>query len=272
MQKYPHVKLITVELQQGQRPFATEATAKFRTVHEIWHKENMINKAVELLPMNWKYVAWIDADIEFQRDDWDLEALHQLQHYDIIQLWSTAIDMGPTGEALTIHAGFGSQYAKGAVWNPPGTKYAKFWHPGYAWACTRKAWEAMGGLIDFAILGSADHHMALAWIGKVRCSMNHDLHENYKKLLLIYQDRCEQHLKRNIGGLDGTILHHWHGTKKNRRYKERWQILVDHKFDPLLDIKRDWQGLYQLEGNKPGLRDDLRMYFRCRNEDSIDTD
>ena len=26
------------------------------------------------------------------------------------------------------------------------------WHSGFAWACTREAWDALGGLIDFAIL------------------------------------------------------------------------------------------------------------------------
>jgi hypothetical protein len=128
----------------------------------------------------------------------------------------------------------------------------------------------MGGLIDFAVLGSADHHMALAWIGNVNCSMNINLSPNYKLLLNIFQDRCERHIQRNIGYVNGTILHHWHGAKRHRQYKERWQILVENEFDPIHDIKRDWQGLYQLENTKIKLKDDIRRYFRERNEDSID--
>ena len=34
--------------------------------------------------------------------------------------------------------------------------------PGLAWACTRKAWDDVGGLIDWAIWGGGDWHMANA--------------------------------------------------------------------------------------------------------------
>ena len=37
-------------------------------------------------------------------------------------------------------------------------------------------------LLDFAILGSADNHMALAFIGSVDLSLNKKLHANYKLL------------------------------------------------------------------------------------------
>lgn len=32
----------------------------------LWIKENLINIAVERLPSNVEYIAWIDADIEFE--------------------------------------------------------------------------------------------------------------------------------------------------------------------------------------------------------------
>jgi flagellar basal body-associated protein FliL len=38
----------------------------------------------------------------------------------------------------------------------------------------------------------------------------------------------------------------------------------------MIDLKRDCQGLFQLEDNKIELRDAIRRYFRQRNEDSID--
>jgi hypothetical protein len=112
--------------------------------------------------------------------------------------------------------------------------------------------------------------MALSFIGKASLSINDCLHPHYKTLVLNYQKRCDEHLKQNIGHVDGTILHFWHGKKKERFYKERWKILVEHGFDPLYDIKKDDRNIWQLENNKPKLRDDLRRYFRARNEDSID--
>jgi hypothetical protein len=41
--------------------------------------------------------------------------------------------------------------------------------------------------------------------------------------------------------------------------------------DPDLDLKRDWQGLWQLTDHNPELRDGLRAYARLRDEDSPDT-
>lgn len=39
------------------------------------------------------------------------------------------------------------------------------WHSGLAWAARRKAFDKFGGLIDNAILGSADRNMAAGFFG-----------------------------------------------------------------------------------------------------------
>jgi len=43
---------------------------KVETEHSLWIKESMINIAVSDLPQNWKYVAWVDADISFLNQNW----------------------------------------------------------------------------------------------------------------------------------------------------------------------------------------------------------
>jgi hypothetical protein len=267
MRKNPRVNLLTVELQQGCRPFVTDATVKLKSSHELWHKENLINIGVQHLPDNFKYVAWIDSDIDFQNPTWAEETMSLLQTYSIVQLFSHAIDLGPKGETLQVHTGFGYQYVNGVQWRLP--KYGQHFHPGYAFACTRTAYNAMGGLMDFSILGSADNHMALAWIGEVQKSLPKKIHPNYRKLCMVFQQRCEAHIRRNIGYVPGTILHFWHGDKGDRQYATRWQILESNNFDPLVDIKKDCDNLWQLETNKFKLRDDIRRYFRQRNEDNV---
>src|SRR6266567_1855283 len=97
--------LLIVELALGHRPFEmTQANnphhVQLRTMDELWHKENMINVGISRLPADWQYVAWIDADIEFVRTDWVVEIVHQLQHYSVIQLFQSAVDLGPQGEVL----------------------------------------------------------------------------------------------------------------------------------------------------------------------------
>jgi hypothetical protein len=83
-----------------------------------------------------------------------------------------------------------------------------------------------------------------------------------------WQRRAETYVKRNIGFVDGLLLHYFHGAKKNRGYVNRSEILWRNAFDPAKDIKRDWQGLWQLSGDKLALRDQLRAYFRSRDEDN----
>jgi len=88
--------------------------------------------------------------------------------------------------------------------------------------------------------------------------------------VLEWQDRANRFVKGNIGYVDGLLNHHWHGRKVDRYYSDRWRILVDNKYNPETDLKRDAQGLYVLMDRSQGLRDGIRTYFRSRNEDSID--
>ena len=117
MTNEPMVRLMTIELQQGNRPFATNSNIKLRTKHQLWHKENMINIGVNNLPDDWEYMAWIDTDIDFQNKGWCRETIEQLQTYDIVQLFQHAIDLGPTGETMHLHTSFMSLYVNGEPMN-----------------------------------------------------------------------------------------------------------------------------------------------------------
>lgn len=130
----------------------------------------------------------------------------------------------------------------------------------------------MGGLIDFAILGSGDRHMATSMIGRVDLSLPPSLerHQRYCRKLRIWQERALRHIRYDIGFVPGTILHSWHGKKAGRNYVGRWDVLARNRFDPDVHLKRDWQGLWQLTDFSPQLRNDIRRYFRQRREDSID--
>lgn len=247
-----------------------EIHVRLRTSNEIWHKENLINLGVQRLPQNWKYVAWIDADVEFCRQDWVAETVHQLQHYHVIQMFQTCADLGPTGEVLQVQKGFVHSWLEGR--QLPSGYYGGFgdFHPGYAWAARREAFNDLGGLFDVAILGSADHHMAWALVGMADRYLTPHLSPGYRRRLEVWQRRADIHVKQNIGFMPGSIYHNFHGKKRDRRYNNRWDILLKHNYDPDLDLKRDWQGLYQLSDEGLRLRSDLRRYFHARNEDSID--
>jgi len=123
----------------------------------------------------------------------------------------------------------------------------------------------MNGLIDWAILGSGDRHMALALIGRVADSAPGNIHTNYKSLLEDYQKACKG---LEVSYISGTILHHWHGSFEDRRYKERWQILTKNNFDPRTDISFTDKGVMLLSRTGLRLTKDLHDYFTGRREDS----
>lgn len=255
-----------------------------RTSSELWIKENLLNIGISHLPKDWKYVAWIDADVHFVRPDIIGETIHKLQHYDFVQMFSEAQDLGPNYEPFLRHRSFMYSYKH----NDPkqtfatslyyGEKLAQgqektiSWHPGFAWAARRSAINAVGGLIDFAPLGAADNHMAKGLIGDASQSVHPNCNIAYIRMILEWERKALEHIRKNVGYVDGLLLHYFHGPKSARKYWSRWQILVESQFDPLLDLKKSWEGVYVLEDRKTDhsirLRDGIREYLQSRDEDS----
>jgi len=276
------VNLHIVEAAFGARDYeVTEAEdfdhVQLRQTDELWLKENLVNIGVRRLPSDWQYVAWIDADVELINRDWAVETIHQLQHFAIVQLFQTAVDLGPRGESFRVYDGFGYSHAHGLpikwtrdVYTGMNAPVGVFRHPGYAWAMRREAYDDLGGLMEHAILGAGDHHMALALLGMAHYSVPATLHPHYHDEVYRWQDRATRHIRQNLGYVPGTLLHHWHGKKVDRRYIDRWKILEKHRYDPLVDVKHDAQGLLIFSDQGIRMRNDLRDYFRCRHEDSID--
>jgi hypothetical protein len=235
----------------------------FKVSDQIWIKENLVNMAVKKLPADWLYVAWIDADITFLNENWPIDTVSLLRANEVVQLFQTAVNLGPRGEAIKIDKSFGFMCKDSGTTYTKTDKYG-FWHPGYAWACSRHAWEKMGGLIDWAILGSADRHMAMALIGEAASSCPGNINTNYKIFLMVYEARCKNF---RLSYVPGSILHHWHGSLANRKYKERWQILTQHNFDPREDLETDEQGLTLLSKKGKRMAKDISEYFLERKED-----
>jgi len=234
----------------------------------VWIKENLINIGIYRLPLNWKYVAWIDGDLTFRRKDWAQETIYALQHFDIVQPWDQCYDLGPNDEHITIHNSFCRQWHKDPITCEKLGKGYTFAHPGYAWAATRHALETTGCLYESGILGAGDHHMALALIHKAKISIPGGVHKNYLQSVFEWQERALG-LKKNLGYLEGyNIEHNFHGSKDNRRYVDRWQILIKHQYNPMTDVFYNVHGVMELCHHKPGLKRDLYQYFRQRNEDS----
>jgi hypothetical protein len=283
----PH--LWTVELQAGARVHKVTEPENDKHIQvwkthlsgTLWDKESMINIGISQIIKNYpdaRYIAWVDADVRWE-PGMIAEAQHALQHWDVIQLWSHSLDLGPNNESVgKIQQSFMYCHWKGIkVESQNG--YTQGGHPGFAWAARRDALNKLGvsldsgPLISFGALGSADRHMCCALVGSVDWSYHGDVHGNYKKWLHRWQAVAEKNIKRNVGYLTQTIRHSWHGRKADRGYSSRWKLLVKHQFDPETDLRRDVSGLWLLNSETPRqvrMRDDFRRYFQSRHEDSTD--
>lgn len=287
--------LYTAEIAFGDRHFEITDPSNPRHLQlrakdnqELWLKENSLNLLIERLPSSWEKVAWIDADVSFARPDWAQETLHLLEHYDFLQLFSQAQDYNVNYESSVIIPGIvygrtlkdnslkgkikeGYYYGMAKI---GGERKWLYKHPGFCWAARRTALDKVGGLIDWAILGAGDFLMAHALFGEIEVgrTINDGYSENYKKLCFNWQDRALKHIRKNVGYMPGLLNHYYHGKKEDRRYNTRWKLLVETKFDPLTDLKRNVDGLWQLHDDGTDrfieLRDGLRKYSRLRNEDS----
>jgi hypothetical protein len=89
--------------------------------------------------------------------------------------------------------------------------------------------------------------------------------DGYKESILEFQEKAR--LLR-FGYIPGVVRHYFHGIKKNRKYHERWEILVKHDYDPKIHIKKNVAGLIvPTEQFSESLKTEILEYFQQRNED-----
>lgn len=271
----PNVQLHIVESSYGDRHHEVTSSTnsnhlQLNTNSEIWAKESMINLGVNhLLPKDWKYLAWLDCDISFRNPGWALETLHQLQHFPVVQPWQNCIDLGYAGNVNTVFDSFGYVLQQGQRPQRNCHEPYRFGHSGFAWACRRDFWENTKGLLDTAILGSSDHHMCFGMINDVQSTIHGKMSKPFGDSCVAWQTKAYQITQGQVGFTTGRIEHFYHGKKKNRKYRERWDILTKHKFDPFIDLRYDHQGLIQLVG-KPQLEHDIHLYNLVRQEDALE--
>jgi hypothetical protein len=303
MCKQAGVKLITVEEAFGDRQFmVTEPNNPFhlqvRSAEELWRKENMLNLGIKhacaiapSLGFKVREIAWVDADCRSCRPprDWFEETWHQLQHYEFVQMWEYLMDLDYYYDPIGVpQPGFIANYIKYGSPNPEkfvalqkgrsqsyGTLFGR---PGLAWAANLSALDKVSGvagpLIDISILGAGDWYMSHGLLGLMDLTLKGWKRKcpEYAQYMLDWQTRAERWIKRDVGYVQGTVYHDFHGKKSNRKYGTRGQILIDNRYNPFTDIKKDSQGLYQLETWEPRqikMRDEIRAYFRARSEDEI---
>ena len=232
---------------------------------ELWYKENLQNIGVRALPQDAEYIAFVDADFHFTRSDWATETVQMLQHHPVVQMFHQL--SYETYDHRVHNRMDGFAYLNSMGQSIP-REYGHKGAVGGALAFRRSALSQLGSgaggpLLDKCILGSGDWHMIFA------LAMREDYHPEmrlkevpeYVNEIRRWQDRAAV-LKGDLGYVECHAIHHWHGPMAKRGYTTRPQILVNNEYNPLTDVHYDENGVLQLSGNKPKLRDQIRLYFK----------
>ncbi len=249
---------------------------------EMWHKEQLSNVGIHHVIREYpdcRYVMITDADLLYENDMLE-KTIQALQHWPIVQAWSHIISLDGKGHVANVFKSF--------MFLRHNPKECKSTHPGYpprvgspggAWAFRREILNQIGSalsgpIIDFGIAGSGDLYFARSVVGEVEKSCHKDFHPNYNKWLRQYQDTTDWIVQRNVGYVSNTARHLHHGSHEKRGYDWRNNILKKWQFDPETDLTKDASGLWRLVIRTPrqiGLRDNLRVYLRSRDEDELVT-
>lgn len=243
------VALYVVELCYEQQPFVLTSPKNPRHLQIrtdspfLWHYENLVNIGVQrLLPTDWKAMAWIAPDIEFENAFWAKQTLQLLNGtFDVVQIFSHCVNMNPHEYALQIFNSAGYYHEKGLIYCGSGINY---WHPGFAWAIRREAYDQIGGLYEFAIRGSGENILLFSLLGFGENAVN-ELHtDGYKKTILDYQNRMKSDGEGEGRGLSfgyvpGVLRHYYHPPTS----ETAWKILVSHQYDPLVHMTKNAEGL-----------------------------
>lgn len=204
----------------------------------FWYKENLLNIGVQkLLPPDWEMVAWVDADIYFDHASWADLAIGLLssQQKDAIQLFSHAIFLNPTNGTERVFSGYAYNFIQGLDYYGYGND---LWHPGFAWAYSRMAYDRMGGFYETELSGLGDGIMAHALRGGYDWAqyMPQFSSDGHLRSVLIYNTSCKG---LRMGYVPGIIRHYFHGSFADRNYLGKRKIYDRYGFDPSSHLQRD---------------------------------
>ena len=238
----------------------------------LWHKERLLDLGTGWLPPHCTKVAWLDADVLFENEDWAVATSELLETAVVVQPFAEAVRL--SRGALEPREGDDvfESFAAVFVNRPEELAHGKFerhGHTGFAWAARRDL-VARHGLYDACIAGSGDHMMAHAFAGDAesRC-ISRMVGRGGRHLAHFrrWSRRLHEDMGARLSFTPGRLLHLWHGSIENRRYALRNKELLELAFDPKEDIRISDTGCLEWASDKPELHAWALRYFVERKED-----
>jgi hypothetical protein len=274
--------LLAVELAFGDafdlRPQDADILIRLRGQDVMWHKEALLMAGLRHLPADCAFVAWLDADVVFERADWKAVALEGLSVDPVLQLYACVHHMPPgwrpsdpmtepefsqEGLAALVAAGRSPKSLLEGVLSRDSQSAAV----GFGWAARRDLLETHG-LYRGLIVGGGDTAYAAAVCGCPEVAVQkHFMNSRQTACYMDWALPVSREVQSKVGFVPGAIRHLWHGTMENRRSIERHRLLAESGFDPSRDLRWDERGAMGWSSAPPGLEPTLGAYFRARRHE-----
>ena len=232
----------------------------------MWQKEQLLNIAIDKLANSYDAIAWVDSDILFTNDDWQQQIIDCLRSKKICQAYRHAYWQGPTGsyDLKQVSCGYNYSTNRVAIVNYEHS------HPGYAWAA-RSEWLKRVKLYPYNIVGGADSVMVPAFAGCRSFENKRVLNKSWSDSVEKWYDKCAPEVDTSFGYINQDIVHRYHGSRKNRRYLQRWHDLASWHYNPHTDVQLGDNGLLEwsvyTKMHKKGMIQMVSDYFKKRQED-----
>ena len=274
------VPLLTVELGFGDRAFDLSGADADRLLQlrgggVLWQKERLLNLGIRALPESCDRVAWLDCDVLFDRSDWAAETARLLRTYQAVQPFLRRVRLAKgqvEADPATLPVGLGENqvyygvaFGVAAKGQRAVRSYRVGGSTGFAWAA-RRSLLARHGLYDRLILGGGDHAMARAMYGGAAAVNMADFPDPLARHLGAWADRYHADVRGSVAYADATVFHLWHGSPKARQYATRYGRMVEHGFDPEVDVVAPDGEALTWTGKNPGLEAAVAEYFAGRAE------
>lgn len=234
-----------------------EEAFRLNTNCVLWQKEAMINYAAKKLIEYYENIAFIDSGLILE-NNWAEKSIEKLNHYDIIQPFSHGLWIDKTGKVDRINDGY-------VWWKKNNTRFNQNNYPstGICWIVKRDFFIT-DSLYDRAIVGGGDRIFANAILPSDRAES--DIQSSNNKHSLNEINKWTQKIrnkKYTVDCIDGYFTHLWHGDMPSRQYKKRYNILINHDFNPKTDIINH-NGVLELRKGKENMHKDIQKFFYGR--------
>jgi hypothetical protein len=224
----------------------------------MFHKENLFRVLVEKIPIQYKKLAFLDSDILFKNSSWYEKTSNLLDTFNIVQPFEMAYWLDLTYKKSLLR--------KKTIVVLPKEKWSVYHHPGFAW-CMQREWFQKYGFFDYALSGAGDILSCIAWFNKEMPKDVVFLEDSIAPAFEEYKAKLENPTISYIENMD--IFHLYHGSRQNRKFLDRHQII-----STTIDIRnlthKNQEGI--LEWNDYSkLNDAFLKYFTLRKDDDLST-